>query len=62
MATAETEITAERSGGKLRRVLIVLGAILGLGVLYYIVGAVWVHEIDDDPAFDESLITAPPPP
>ncbi len=56
MATAETEITAERSGGKLRRVLIVLGAILGLGVLYYIVGAVWVHEIDDDPAFDAEVV------
>ena len=56
MATAETEITAERSGGKLRRVLIVLGAILGLGVLYYIVGAVWVHEIDDDPAFDAEMV------
>ena len=56
MATAETEITAERSGGKLRGVLIVLGVILGLGVLYYIVGAVWVHEIDDDPAFDAEVV------
>ena len=56
MATAETEITAARSGGKLRRGLIVLGALLGLGVLYYIVGAVWVHEIDDDPAFDAEVV------
>jgi hypothetical protein len=56
MATAETEITPERSGGKLRRVLIVLGAILGLGVLYYVVGAIWVHEIDDDPAFDAEMV------
>lgn len=56
MATAETGITTERTGGKLRRVLIVLGAILALVVLYYVVGAIWVHEIDDDPAFAAEIV------
>ena len=56
MATAETEITGERSHGRLRRVLIVLGAILALGVLYFVGGAIWVHEIDDDPSFDAEMV------
>lgn len=56
MATAETEITGQRSHRGLRRVLIVLGAILALGVLYFAGGAIWVHEIDDDPAFDAEVV------
>jgi hypothetical protein len=55
MATVENELIAERSGGTLRRVLISLGVVLGLVVLYYVGGALWVHKIDDDPAFAAEL-------
>ena len=51
MATVEEEFGVERGGLGLRRVLIGLGAVLGLIVLYFVGGAAWVHKIDDDPAF-----------
>ncbi len=56
MATAENELIAERSGGVFRRVLIGLCVVAGLVVLYYVGGAIWVHEIDDDPAFDAEVV------
>ena len=56
MATAEDELIAERGGGMLRRVLISLGAIVALVVVYFIGGAIWVHEIDDDPTFDAEIV------
>ncbi len=55
MATVDEELVAERSGGGLRRILIWLGVLVGLVVLYYVGGAVWVHRIDDDPDFDAQL-------
>ena len=58
MATAENELIDERSGGILRRVLISLGVVLALVVLYYVGGAVWVHEIDDEPTFATDAVVA----
>src|SRR5829696_5361215 len=55
MATVDDEIIAERRGGGLRRVLIGLGVLVGLALLYFIGGAVWVHEVDDDPTFDAEI-------
>jgi hypothetical protein len=58
MATVQDELVAESSGGVLRRILIWLGVLVGLVLLYYVGGAIWVHKIDDDPAFD-SPVTVP---
>jgi hypothetical protein len=55
MATVDDELIAESGGGTLRRILIWIGAILGLVLLYYVGGALWVHHIDDDPEFDAQL-------
>ncbi len=46
----------ERSGSWLRRVLIGLGVLVVLAALYYVGGAIWVHEIDDDPTFDAEVV------
>lgn len=56
MAVAEGEIAGKRTGVGLRRTLIGLGVLLTLVVVYYVGGAVWVHEIDDDPAFDAEAV------
>lgn len=56
MAAAEGEIAGKRSGSALRRILFGLGVLLALVVVYYVGGAVWVHEIDDDPAFDAEAV------
>ena len=56
MATAEDELIAERGGGTLRRVLISLGVIILLVAVYYVGGAIWVHEIDDEPTFDAEVV------
>ena len=56
MAVAEGEIAGKRTGVGLRRILIGLGVLLTLVVVYYVGGAVWVHEIDDDPAFDAEAV------
>ncbi|MFO1048686.1 MAG: DUF2333 family protein [Geminicoccaceae bacterium] len=56
MAAADGEIAGRRSGSALRRILIGLGVLLALVVVYYVGGAIWVHEIDDDPAFDAETV------
>ena len=44
-------------GSWLRRVLIGLGVAGRCScVLYFVGGAIWVHEIDDDPAFDAEVV------
>jgi hypothetical protein len=58
MAIAENELIAERPRGALRRVAISLGVVLGLILLYYVGGAVWVHEIDDDPTFGAETVVS----
>ena len=55
MATVDDELIAESGGGTLRRVLIWAGALVGLVLLYYLGGALWIHRIDDDPDFDAQL-------
>lgn len=55
MATVDDELIAEDTSSTLRRVMIGLGVVLGLVVLYYVGGALWVHHIDDDPDFDAQL-------
>jgi hypothetical protein len=48
----EAELGAARPGRRrLRRVLLGVAVAVALLVVYYVVGALWVHEIDDDPDF-----------
>lgn len=56
MAATDDDGIVERTGRGLRRVLIGLGAVVGLVVLYYVGGAIWVHRIDDDPTFDAEVV------
>lgn len=56
MAATGDDGIVERTGRGLRRVLIGLGAVVGLIVLYYVSGAIWVHRIDDDPTFDAEVV------
>ena len=56
MAVAEGEIAGKRTGVGLRRTLIGRGVLLTLVVVYDVGGAVWVHEVDDDPAFDAEAV------
>ena len=56
MATTTDEMVPERSGSWLRRVLIGLGVLVVLAALYYVGGAIWVHEIDADPTFDAEVV------
>ncbi|MFZ1427345.1 MAG: DUF2333 family protein [Geminicoccaceae bacterium] len=56
MAATDEDGIVERTGRGLRRVLIGLGVLVGLVVLYYVGGAIWVHRIDDDPTFDAEVI------
>ena len=56
MAATGDDGIVERTGRGLRRVLIGLGAVVGLVVLYYVGGAIWVHRIDDDPTFDAEVV------
>lgn len=51
MATISDEPYVERSGGTLRRILLVLAFLVGVVAIYFIGGAFWIHTIDDDPAF-----------
>jgi hypothetical protein len=44
------EITETRPR-RWRRASLLLVAVIGLIVLYYAIGMIWIHEIDDDPAF-----------
>ena len=56
MATTTDEMGPERSGSWLRRVLIGLGVLVVLAALYFVGGAIWVHEIDADPTFDVEVV------
>ena len=56
MATTTDEMVPERSGSWLRRVLIGLGVLVVLAALYFVGGAIWVHEIDADPTFDAEVV------
>lgn len=56
MAATDEDGIVERTGRGLRRVLIALGALVGLVALYYVGGAIWVHRIDDDPTFDAEVV------
>jgi hypothetical protein len=58
MATTHDDLLGERSGRGFRTVLIGLGVLVLAVVVYYVGGAIWVHEIDDDPAFG-TQITVP---
>src|SRR5215212_2156869 len=51
MATTHDDVLADRAGRGLRGFLIGLGVLVLLVLLYFLGGALWVHEIDDDPAF-----------
>jgi hypothetical protein len=51
MATTSDEPLVERSGGTFRRILLTLAVLIVAGLLYFVIGAIWVHTIDDDPAF-----------
>jgi hypothetical protein len=51
MATISDEPYVERSGGMLRRILLMLAFLVAVVAIYFIGGAFWVHTIDDDPAF-----------
>ncbi len=55
MATTDDTVI-QRTGSWFRRILIGLGVILLLLVLYYVGGAIWVHKIDDDTAFDAEKV------
>ena len=54
MATTHDDVLADRAGRGLRGFLIGLGALALLVLVYFLGGALWVHEIDDDPAFGAS--------
>ena len=56
MATTADDMVPERSGSWLRRVLIGLGVLVVLAALYFVGGAIWVHEIDADPTFDAEVV------
>ena len=56
MATTTDDMVPERSGSWLRRVLIGLGVLVVLAALYFVGGAIWVHEIDADPTFDAEVV------
>ena len=58
MATTADDMVPERSGSWLRRVLIGLGVLVVLAALYFVGGAIWVHEIDADPTFDAEVVVA----
>ena len=47
----EAELAGGRGRRRLHTVLVALAALAVLLGLYYVGGALWVHEIDDDPAF-----------
>lgn len=51
MATTHDDIKPRRSGSLARRLLTTIGVLLAAVVLYFVGGAWWIHEIDDDPAF-----------
>jgi hypothetical protein len=51
MATTHDDVLADRAGRGLRGFLVGLGVLALLVLLYFLGGALWVHEIDDDPAF-----------
>lgn len=40
--------------------LLLPALLIGLAALYYVVGALWFHMIDDDPAFGETIEVTPP--
>ncbi len=56
MAATDELGIVDRTGRGARRVLIGVAAVMGLVVLYYVGGALWVHRIDDDPTFDAEVI------
>lgn len=51
MATTHDDIKPRRSGSFARRLLITVGVLVAAVAIYFVGGAWWVHEIDDDPAF-----------
>ena len=59
MTSSEQDLIAEpRGGGLLRRVLAGLGILMVAVLVYFIGGALWIHEIDDDPDFG-AQVTVP---
>jgi hypothetical protein len=56
MATAQDDVLIERSGGGLRRALIVLAVLVLAVALYFVGGAFWYHTIDDDPDFGAGIV------
>lgn len=56
MASTEDLSTEPRRGSLLRRVGIGLGMLVAAVLVYFVGGALWVHKIDDDPAFDAQVI------
>lgn len=56
MAATDELGIVDRTGRGARHVLIGVAAVMGLVVLYYVGGALWVHRIDDDPTFDAEVI------
>jgi hypothetical protein len=55
MATTTDDVTSGRISW-FRRVLIGLGVLVVLLAVYFLGGALWVHEIGDDPAFDAEVV------
>ena len=56
MAATDELGIVDRTGRGARHVLIGVAAVMGLVVLYYVGGALWVHRIDDDPTFDAEVL------
>lgn len=56
MSTIQDDLVVERSGRGLRRLLVTVAVLAVAALLYYVIGAFWVHEIDDDPAFGTELV------
>lgn len=55
MATTRDDALPDEPGRALRRLMLALGLILLAGVLYFVGGAFWVHQIDDDPDFGAGI-------
>lgn len=47
--------TGSGSGGWGRRALVLAGVVVGAAALYYGAGALWLHQIDDDPDFAATI-------
>lgn len=56
MATTHDDVGARGAGRFVRRTLIALGVLLAAVALYYVGGALWINEIDDDAAFGSEVV------